>query len=227
MMQKEKSSARNRLKALALLPMLGAALLVAGVPAVKAAVTTISRSGISVGKNSEKSRQGQTSVQFFKVKNINNNDGVTTVVIEGEGLGNNLTVEGGTFTTMGKTYRAKSLQCNLTNGKAKITAVFPFLSEFDKCSMTLNVNGEEIPFNLENFFRNSQSLAIEGGSDVASSGKPIIIDESGTEVPSDFEVYINGEKRDVSALRNLPKGSIGSINLDMNGKAIKVTLRKN
>lgn len=155
MMYKAKSGAGQKFKALALMPMLALALGVAGAPVVRAAVSTIGSSEISVGKDNENPPQRQIAVRRFKVMNINNDGVETTVVVRGEGLGNSLTVSGGTFTNKGKTYRAKSLRCDMTDGVASITAVFPFSDEFRRSSMTLNVNGDEIPFELEEFFKNS------------------------------------------------------------------------
>ncbi len=155
MMYQEKSGAGRRFKALALVPMLALALGVIAVPAVRAAVSTINNSELSVNKGSENIATAQNGSQVFKIKSLNNDDGKTTVTIQGEGLGDNLTVSGGTFTTKGKTYKANALKCNMTNGVAKIVVSFPFLTEFDQCSMTLMVNGEEIRFDLEDFFNNA------------------------------------------------------------------------
>ena len=173
MMYKAKSGAGQKFKALALVPMLALALGVAGAPVVRAAVSTIGSSEISVGKDNENPPQRQIAVRRFKVMNINNDGVETTVVVRGEGLGNSLTVSGGTFTNKGKTYRAKSLRCDMTDGVASITAVFPFSDEFRRCSMTLNVNGDEIPFELEEFFKNSRSAAIGSNSSSASELKSL------------------------------------------------------
>lgn len=173
MMYKAKSGAGHKFKALALMPMLALALGVAGAPVVRAAVSTIGSSEISIGKFNENPPQGQIAVQRFKVMNINNDGVETTVVVRGEGLGNSLTVSGGTFTNKGKTYRAKSLRCDMTDGVASITAVFPFSDEFRRSSMTLNVNGNEIPFELEEFFENSRSAAIGSNASSASELKAL------------------------------------------------------
>lgn len=154
MMNKAKSGAGQKLKALALVPALALALDVAGTPAVRGALSTISTLKVSAGKSSEKPSHHKTSVPQFKVKNINNYDGKTTVVVRGEGLGDELTVSGGTFTTDGKTYDARSLSCSMTDGNATITAVFPFVTVFDKVGMTLDINGEETAFDLEAFLAN-------------------------------------------------------------------------
>ncbi len=160
MMYKEKSGAGQKFKALALVPMFALALCVAGIPAVKATVSTISSCDVSVSKDNKKPAKTNSNVQTFKVVNINNNGNETTVTIKGEGLGNFLMTSDGTFTTMGKTYTAKSIQCNKTNEEATITVTFPFTSEYEKTSMTLNVNGETIPFDLEGFFDKARSISI-------------------------------------------------------------------
>lgn len=153
MMCKEKSGAGHKFKALALVPMLALALGVTEVPAVRAAVSTISSSGVSVSKNNENLPESNTRVQLFKVTRLNNFDDKTTVVVKGKNLGDNITVSGGTFTTMGKTYQAKSLRCDMTDRDATIIVTFPFTSEYEHTRMTLVINGEEIPFNLDGFMR--------------------------------------------------------------------------
>ena len=115
MMYKAKSGAGRKWKALALVPALALALGLTGVPVVRAAVSTIGTLKVSDGKSSENPSDNKTSVPHLKVKSINNNDGKTTVEIRGEGLGNSLTVSGGTFTTKGKTYEARSLNCSMTD----------------------------------------------------------------------------------------------------------------
>ncbi len=160
MMYQEKSGARRKFKALALLPALAMALGVGTTPTIRAALTTINNSEISVSKGSENSATDKTGVHVFQVKNLNNDNGKTTITIWGEGLGDHINVSGGTFTTKGKTYRATALNCNLTNGLATIVASFPFIDEFDNSSMTLTINGEEVPFNLEKFFDNAAASAV-------------------------------------------------------------------
>ena len=156
MMYKEKSGVGRRFKALALVPMLALALGVAAVPAVRAAVSTISSSDVSVSKGSENMPQQETSAQRFKIKNFNNNGNETTITLEGENLGNHLTVSGGTFTTSGKTYQAKSMRCEMTDGRAVIVTVFPFTDEYDTSSMTLTINGKDVALDLDTFLSNAR-----------------------------------------------------------------------
>ena len=63
-----------------------------------------------------------------------------------------MTISGGTFTTMGKTYQAKSINFNLEDGVATIVVSFPFTSEYENSSMTLNINGADVNFDLEDLF---------------------------------------------------------------------------
>ncbi len=161
MMYKSKNGAGRKFKALALVPMLALALCVVSVPAVRATVSTLSNSSLSADKGSENSAQSKVGNPNLKVKNFNNNGNETTIVITGENLGSNLTVSGGTFTTMGKTYQAKSINLSMTDGNAcYITIVFPFTSEYENSSMTLNINGKEISLDLESFFKNSKSIEL-------------------------------------------------------------------
>ncbi len=225
MMYKEKSCAVSKLKALALVPTFALAIGVVAVPSVKAAVSTISNSELIVSKDSQKDKSDKASVKIFRVTNINNNGNVTNVTIVGEGLGDNLTVSGGTFTTLGKTYNATALGCTLINGKATIIATFPFTDEYENSSMTLQVNGEEIPFNLENFFNNAQTISVnsEAGK---QPGNAFVIHGSDSEGLDGMEIYVDGKKITQSELKGLAPDKIASIEIDKNKKAIKVILKK-
>ncbi|MDE6486588.1 MAG: M56 family metallopeptidase [Muribaculaceae bacterium] len=225
MMYKEKSGAGPKIKALALVPMLALALGVAGVPAVRAAVTTIGSSEISTDKGSENPSKDKTSVKVFKVTNINNNNGITTVTIKGTGLGNSLSVSGGTFTTAGKTYQANGLKCNMTDGEAVITATFPMTSEYENSSMTLLVNGEEIPFNLEKFFDRAQSVAV-GSSTGSRTISSIVINGSESTYPTGMDFYLDGKKISEAEMQAVSPDRIASVTVDTENHAIRIALKK-
>jgi len=226
MMYKKKSGAGRRLKALALVPMLVSALALAGVPAVRAAVSAISDSDVTAGKVSEKLPESKASVKVFKVTNINNDGYETSVVINAEGLGDNLTVSGGTFTNDGKTYHAKSMQCNMTDGKAVIKVVFPFSSEYVKPKMSITVNGEEVPFNLEGFLDSARSVVVRRDAD--SSGKSmssIVVNGNSASSLDSIEIYLDGVRINQKTLKELPSDKIQSITIDKQGKKMSVSTR--
>lgn len=248
MMYKEKSGVGRKLKALTLVPMFALALSVVAVPAVSAAISTISNSKTSVGKGSENLSQDEITVQNFKVTNLNNEGNETTVVIKGENFGKSLTVSGGTFTTMGKTYRAKSLQCDMTDGNAAITVKFPFISEYENTCLQLTVNGKEVMFDLEDFFNNAQSVAVgyianpdsssrqrlygyiqtvvDNTSDPDSSSKAtIVVNLPSSSLPSDFEIYLDGKKISHSEMEKLPPNNILSITVDKKSKTMRITTK--
>lgn len=225
MMYKEKSGAGRKIKALALVPMLALALGVADVPAVRAAVTTIGSSEISTDKGSENPRKDKTSVKVFKVTNINNNSGITTVTIKGTGLGNSLSVSGGTFTTAGKTYEANGLKCNMTDGEAVITATFPMTSEYENSSMTLLVNGEEIPFNLEKFFDRAQTVAV-GSTTGKRTTTSIVINGSESTVPGGMDFYLDGKKISEAEMQAIAPERIASVTVDTENRAVRITSKK-
>ncbi|MDE6301206.1 MAG: hypothetical protein K2M19_05780 [Muribaculaceae bacterium] len=213
MMYKAKSSAGRKFKALALVPTLALALCVASVPAVRAAVTTIGSSDVTVGKGSENLPKDKTTVRYYRVTNLNDSGSETTAVIAGEGLGNSLTVTGVTITNDGKTYQAKSIQCNLTKGSATITATFPFSGKLKKASMILTANGEEIPFNLENFVADAHSVSIgktsgnQDGSIVSNNGNAL-------SVLGNMTILLDGKEISDSELKALPASNIASITVD-------------
>lgn len=228
MMYKEKSGAGRKIKALALVPILVMALGVTAVPSVRAAVSTIRNSDVSVGKSSEKSSSDKARVQIFKVTNLNNDGNVTTVTIKGEGLGNNLTVSGGTFKTAGKTYQAKSLRCNMTDGMATIKVVFPFMSEWENSSMTLTVNGDEIPFNLENFFDNAQTINIgdDPSCESSSTRSSFVFSGDRTSFLNDFTIYVDGENVTEQYLASIPSERVASITVSADNQELSISLKK-
>lgn len=227
MMYKEKSGAGRKLKALALVPMLALVLGVVSVPTVRAVVSTISGSELSPGKDTKNLPKKEIRVQRFKVTNINNDGNRMTVVIKGENLGDNLTVSGGTLTSGGKTCNANSLQCEMTDGMATITAVFPFAGDSKNSKLTLMINGNEIPFNLENFSRNSRTVMV---GDDGNTSKPtvsaIVINGDTSSVPADMTIYLDGEEISEADLRALSSGNIASVAVDSQNNAIKITSKK-
>ena len=209
MMYKEKSSAGRRLKALALLPMFALAFGVFSVPAVRGAVSAIRSSDLTANKVTEIPSNGKAKVRIFKVTNINSNGNETTVVINGKNLGNNLTVSGGEFKTGGKTYHAKSLQCDMTDGNATITAIFPFSEELRKPSMNLTVDGEKVPFNLEEF-NDSPSLTLAGQE--KKGGTDSNTKKEGADSP--LRYYLDGKEITGEELKDISPENITSISID-------------
>lgn len=225
MMYKEKSSAGRKFRALALVPMLALAIGIASVPAVRAALVTIGNSAISVDKGNENLAANKITVQRFKITNLNSDGNETTVIIRGEGLGNNITVSGGTFTNDGNTYNATSLKCDMTDGVATITAIFPFSGLYSEPTMTLMVNGKEVPFELKNLAGDIQSISVKNKPDNASSG-PIIIKGTSSSLPKDMAIYLDGKKISEAELKALGPDKIASISIDKNGKAISITSKE-
>ncbi|MDE5734848.1 MAG: M56 family metallopeptidase, partial [Duncaniella sp.] len=227
MMYKQKSGAGRRLKALALVPTLVSALALAGIPAVRAAVAAIGDSDVTVSKVNENLLSGQiVSVKRFKVADINNDGRETGVVINADGLGDKLTVSGGTFTTNGKTYRAKSLQCDMSDGKAVIKVVFPFSDQYVNPSMTLTVNGEEIPFNLESFFDNSRAVVVGRNDEQADQARSVVVlNGKSSSLPDSMAIYLDGVKVDRVKLMEMPSDKIASVTIDKQNNAIRITSR--
>ncbi len=152
---------------------------------------------------------------------MNNNGNVTTITIKGKGLGDHITVSGGTFTTMGKTYQAKSMKCDMTNGTAIITVTFPFISEFENSSMTINVNGEKIPFMLDNFFNNAQTLSIDSKDGSITSLK----DSKGIKalMLNECDIYLDGKKIGEATMESLTSDDIAAITIDRQKNEIRIT----
>ena len=215
MMYRSKSDARSRLKALALLPMIALALGVSNVPPVKAGVSTISNSETLLDKGSEKS----SKLGKFKVTSLNNSGIETTVVVTGEDLGNNLSVSGGSFTNNGQIYSAKSLNTNLTDGHASITAVFPFSDNYENASVAFIINGKEVKFNLDDFRRNSQtsSISISPSNGIVISNGNAIVSTIG-----DMEIYLNGKKISEKEMKALNPEAIASMSIDKEKNSINI-----
>lgn len=217
MMYQSKSGAGRKLKALALVPMLLLAIGVISIPAVHAAVSTISSSTISADKGSENSSQNNAGVKTYKVTNINNNGNITTVTVSGTGVGNSLSVNGGTFTNNGKKYHECAMQTTLNNGVATITVSFPFAGELKKASMTLQINGENIPFNLSKF-RNEAAAANGEVSNIVVNGNVATV--------GDLTILIDGEEVTEAQMNALNPNNIESITVDKKGKMVIIITKK-
>lgn len=224
MMYKEKSGAGRRLRALALVPMLALALCVAGVPAVRAAVMTIGSSDVSIDKGSEKpSQDKKITVQYFKVTKLNNDGNNTTVVVKGKSPSNTMTVSGGTFTNKGKTYRANAINFDMMNDDVTITAQFPCSDEYKKPRMALTINGEEVPFDLEEFFSSTHNVAVENNSGKAKT--IVLINGQTSTVPDDMTVYVDGKEVSTDELGNIAKCDISAVTVNQQKKTIEITTK--
>ncbi|MBP3589785.1 MAG: hypothetical protein J6J61_04330, partial [Muribaculaceae bacterium] len=169
----------------------------------------------------------QITVRRFVVTNVNNDGRQTTVVVRAENLGNIVTVSGGTFTNNGSTYRANGLQTNTTDSLTVIKAVFPFSEEFNRSSMKLTVNGEEIPFELDGFFRDSRSGVVVGTPTPSQDTRTVIfLNGSNSSFPADMEIYLDNERITSEQMRELSPQSIASITVDRQNNCIRITSKQ-
>ena len=217
MMYKEKSGAGRKLNALALVPMLALALSVAAVPTVRAAMSTISNSEVSVGKDNENPTTSEISAQNFEVVSLNNYDDKTTVTLKGMNLGDVLTVSGVAFTTMGNTYQANSMQCDMANGTATITATFPFTDKYKDTSMQLTANGKKIRLYVQDFLSNQQPAAGSAMQSTVSNGGYL---------PGGLKIFIDGEEAGRSQVEILSANDIEAISINKQDKSMMITTKK-
>ncbi len=227
MMYKEKSGAGRKFKALALVPMLALALGLASVPAVRAAVATISDSELSTGKDSEKSADGQTSVKALKFKSLNNNGNVTTIVLRGEDMGSNMNVSGGTFTTAGKTYQATGLEATLNDGVAVIKAKFPFTDNYENSSMTLVVNGQTIKIDLQPYFDKADPVKFASSpEELATKPSIAVVNLDSTSVKTDMKIHVNGKEVTAEELKAISPEGITEVTVDKQSGQIKIRMKE-
>lgn len=225
MMYKTKSGAGRKFKALALVPMLALGLGVAGVPAIRAAVSTISSSEVSVDKDSENPLQGQADA-VLKVTNINNDGNTTTVLIKGKSMGNTMSVSGGTFTNNGKTYRANNINFNMTDDDVTISVGFPFSEDYKDASMCLTVNGREMPFNLESFLADSHAVKIAGSAPKNGTTSSISITGTGSSFPEDLKIFLDGKMITNIEMKKIPPETIASVDVNTEDKTIRINSKK-
>lgn len=221
MMYKQKSGAGRKFKALALVPMLALALGLASVPAVRATVTAIGNSKVSVSKVSENPDSDKADPRVFKISDISKDNSSTTVIIDADSLGNNLNVSGATLTSGGRTYNANAISSNMTNGSATIIATFPFAGDPKGSSVSLTVNGEDISFDCSESGLKGRMIKIKKNSNNASSYKTAVtIDGTQTE---NMEFYLDGKK--IDKLSDIKTDDIASITVDKNKNRIMITTK--
>lgn len=225
MMYKEKSSAGRKFRALALVPMLALALTVAGVPAVRAAMSTISSSDVTAGMGSETLPVNETTVRTFKVVNISNDGNETTVTVRGEGFGPNLTISSGAeFTNNGTTHQAKSVDYKMTDGIADIQVTFPFSDELKDAVMILSINSEKVSFTLDG----SESVTVGTATlPATNTDNAIKIEGKFSAISDDATFYFDGKEISKSEMKNLLTDNISSISVDKKANTVKITSKSN
>ncbi len=208
MMYKSKSTSGARFKAIALAPAVALALLVATVPQVKAAISTISSSNVVDDKNNKISADTDKGADVFKFKNLNNNNGKTTVTIVGTIPSQSLSVKDVTLINGKNIYIANSINTKMNNGEAIIEATFPFLDKFDDLSIGLWANGKEYHMDINTDI----SVAITQ-SDVKST----------LHTP---RYFVNDKEVAPDYIKTIQPMDIESIAVDKKNNAIKMTLKK-
>ena len=216
MMYKEKSGAGRKFKALALVPVLALALGVSSIPAVRAAVSTISSSEISRNKVSENPANGEKNVGSFRVTGINDNGDNTSVTISGTDLGSSLSVSGGSLAIDGRTVNAKSMESEMTDGTATITVIFPISCNAENSIMTLNIDGSDVNFNLGDFYSNAQNIKVRKENGDKSAHVTVTNGE-------DVTIYFNGQKITREQLNAISPADIASITVDKEKDVIIIT----
>lgn len=202
MMYKEKSGAGRKFKVLALVPMLALALLVAAVPSVRAAVSTISNSGVSVSKGSENTLTREEIMRNFSIRDISNTGNATIVTLRGVNAGNELTVSKGKLIVEGQNYEANSINSYLSNGTANIKMTFNPIPNLDKdITLSFTINGEEMTF-------------VRIGS-----SKP-----QTTSTPANKTIYVDGTIVTEEEMKKISPSEIAEMSVEPD--AIRITLKK-
>lgn len=205
MMYKSKSTSGARFKAIALAPAVALALLVATVPQVKAAISTINNSKVVEGKVNKISAENDNKADVFKFKNLNNNNGKTTVTITGTIPSQSLSVNEVTLINGKDIYIANSISTSMNNGEATITATFPFLDTFDNVSITLSANGKEY------------QMKVFTGEDFTQSNTKSTIQKP--------HYFVNGEEVNPDYINKIQPKDIESITVDKESNAIIIVLK--
>ncbi len=224
MMYKAKSGVGSRLKALTLAPALMLALAIASIPAVSAAATAIGHSGISIGKGSENLPQNETLAKNFKVKAIINKGIMTTVVIEGNNLGNSLSTGEATLSNALVTYQATAMQTDMIDGAAIIKADFPVAGQYDGTEVSITCNGERLTFPLDGV---EVEKAPIGSSQASAGGEPKInayINSPGA-LPG-YRIFVDGKEIDPSSLEKFDNDDIESVTVNRPDMTMIITLKK-
>ena len=172
-------------------------------------------------KGSDNSAATETAVRNFTIESVSNEGNKTVIVVRGENLGSRLNVAGGKFSSGGKTYDARSFQCEMSGGAAVITTTFPFVGTFDKASLSLNVNGNEITIDFDRNFsqRSSSSTVTISRPDNRSIG--ILSPESGTPA-----IFIDGQEKTHEEMNRLNPDDIEQIKVDKKSNTIHISLKK-
>lgn len=207
MMYKSKSTSGARFKAIALAPAVALALLVATVPQVKAAISTINNSKVVDDKVSKISAENDNKADVFKFKSLDNNNGKTTVTIIGTIPSQSLSVNEVTLINGKDIYIANSISTSMNNGEATITATFPFLDTFDNVNISLSANGKEYQMKVYT----SENIAFTQSNTKSTIQMP--------------HYFVNGEEVNPDYINKIQPEDIESITVDKNSNAIIFVLK--
>ena len=225
MMYKEKSGAGRKFRALALVPVLALAIGVASVPAIRAAATTIGNSGYSVDKGSEKTAKKDVSIKVYQVSNISDDGTGTTVTINGSNLGSNLSVSGGTCTAGGTEYKANQLSTTMTDGMATIKITFPCTGNKEISNLSVIINGDKIPFNLEQYRKDNPMIVVGEKTDEAK--KTTIVQRGiSAENAEEPTILVDGKEIPRAEMEKMDPGTIASIKVDRQKNTIEIISKK-
>lgn len=119
---------------------------------------------------------GSTAMAENKVKSISNEGNKTTIVVVDEDAGNSCSMKDCWLLSNNKQYKAKEVRCQLNNGTATHTLVFPFIKVFKDCVVKMDVNGKtvslKVPFMQSHEGRHASSSP-KSKSDSSSFTLPV------------------------------------------------------
>lgn len=80
-------------------------------------------------------------------KHLDNNSGTNLILVDNE-AGENVKVDKAVLHNNGKDHEAKNIDCDLNNGVATYKLKFTKLTTFDRTSVTLRINDEDVTVTL-------------------------------------------------------------------------------
>lgn len=231
MMYKEKSGAGQKLKALALLPMLALALGIAGVPAVHAAVSVIQHSTLFDRKGTDNLSDDKTAVKIYSLGNDVKLDTLKS-------KDKDRRTSASTKVEMNSSLTPKNMDIYLDDKKIKASELKDISPErvasmtVDRQNNTIKITGKkadkevvkELYATVEKIPENESIYKSSDDNNSSKAVKVLLIQEE----PECMEYYIDGKKITVSELRNISPDKIASVTIDKkdNVKRLMISLKK-
>ena len=152
----------------------------------------------------------------YKMTFIKAKDNYTTAVLEADSVSNHKNVTDATFTNDDRTYRAISIHKEVDDDITTIIINFPYTEQCNQPSMTIMVDGEEVPIDIDAYLESQRQ----------PTGPATLFGITGSFTGIGMPIYINDEPATLEQVKNLTPDQIDTLTTTPEKDTFLIYLRK-